>query len=106
MAESDPEARFLDTVIAPFVHDTALWPLLAVFVIHLVAGLSYALVFSLRERRPVALLALLLGVWFTTGGVRAELRVRRRPAALTAILAIIWLLAGVVAFAGWHWQLF
>ena len=106
MAEIDPEARFLDIVVAPFVRDTMLWPILAVFVLHLVAGLSYALVFSLREQRPVALLALLLGVWFTVGGVRTELRVRRRPAALTSILAVTWLLSAVVAFAGWHWQLF
>ena len=47
----DPEARFLDVVIAPLVRDSMLWPILAVFVGHLVAGLSYALVFSLRDRR-------------------------------------------------------
>jgi uncharacterized membrane protein HdeD (DUF308 family) len=102
----DSEARFLDTVIAPFVRDSMLWPILAVFVLHLVAGLSYALVFALREQRPVALLALLIGVWFTAGGVRTELRVRHRPAALSLILAITWLLSALAAFAGWHWQIF
>jgi hypothetical protein len=103
---SDPEARFLETVIAPLTRDSMLWPILAVFVGHLVAGLSYALVFSLRDRRPAALLALALAVWLSIGGVRAELRVRGKPAALTGIIAVIWLLGAAVAFAGDHWRVF
>jgi hypothetical protein len=102
----DPEARFLDVVIAPLVRDSMLWPILVVFVLHLIAGLSYALVFSLRERRPAALLALALALWLTAGGVRAELRVRGRPAALTWILAVTWLGAAAVAFGGHHWHIF
>jgi uncharacterized membrane protein len=94
------EARFLDHVVQPFVRDTMLWPILAVFVGHLVAGLSFALVLALRDRRPVAWIALLFAVFVTASGVRTELRVRHRPAALTAILAATWLLSVLAGVAG------
>jgi CDP-diglyceride synthetase len=98
----DPEARFLDLVVVPLVRDSMLWPILVVFVLHLVAGLSYALAFSLRERRPAALLALGLAIFLTFNGVRTELRVRGRPEALSWILAATWLLSIAAALVGHH----
>src|SRR5262245_54383525 len=94
------EARFLEYVVAPFVRDPMLWPILAVFVGHVVAGLGVALVFGVRDRRFPAMLALVLAAVLTFNGVRVELRVRRRPAALCAILAVTWLLSAAVAAAG------
>jgi hypothetical protein len=102
----DREARFLDLVVEPLVRDSLLWPVLVAFVGHLVAGLSYALVFSLRDRRPVALLALAFALFITISGVRTELRVRGRPSTLTAILTVSWLLAAGVAVAGHRWHVF
>jgi hypothetical protein len=96
----DPEERFLDHVIAPLVRDQMLWPILAVFVGHLVAGLAYALVFSVIERRPVAWIATALAIFGTVQAVRLELRVRRRPAALTGILATTWAISIAVAVLG------
>jgi hypothetical protein len=102
----DPERRFLDTVVVPLVRDSMLWPILAVFVGHLVAGLSYALVFALRERRPVALIALAFALFVTVSAVRTELRVRGRPAALVGILTATWLLSIAVALAGHSYGVF
>jgi hypothetical protein len=102
----DPEARFLDVVVVPLVRDTMLWPILVVFVGHLVAGLSYALVFALRERRPVALIALAFALFLTASGVRTELRVRGRPAALVGILSATWLLSIAVAMLAYRYRVF
>jgi len=102
----DPERRFLDVVVVPLVRDSMLWPILAVFVGHLVAGLSFALVVALSERRAAALLAVAFALFLTAQGVRTELRVRGKPAALTWILAATWLLSAAVAIAARHWNVF
>jgi len=84
------EERFLDHVIAPLVRDQMLWPILGVFVGHLVAGLAYALVFSVVERSPVAWIATAFAIFSTVQAVRLELRVRGRPGALAGILGATW----------------
>jgi hypothetical protein len=103
---ADPETRFLDLVIVPLVRDSMLWPILGVFVGHLVTGLSFALVFGMVERRLAALVALAFAVFLTWNGVRLELRVRKRPGALVGILAATWSLSIAVAFIGHHYGVF
>jgi len=103
---ADPEARFLDVVIAPLVRDSMLWPILGVFVGHLVVGLAFALVLGVIERRFAALAALAFALFLTWSGVRLELRVRKRPGALIGILAATWLLALVVAWIGHQYGVF
>src|SRR5262245_4044272 len=96
---SDLEQRFVEHVVTPFVRDPMLWPILLVFILHAVAGLSFALVLALRERKVAAVLAVTLAILMTWNGVRVELHVRHRPAALCVILTLTWLLSAAVAMA-------
>ena len=100
------EERFLDHVITPLVRDQMLWPILAVFVGHIVAALAYALVFSIVERRPLAWILTALAIFATVQAVRLELRVRKRPAALSGILAATWAISIAVALLGHHYGVF
>jgi uncharacterized membrane protein YozB (DUF420 family) len=87
-----PEAAGLGRHIAVFIEDSALWPLLFIFVVHAALGGALAMLAAVRGSLPaLAGLAILLALCVDM--VRRA-RQRRRVARW---IATLWLLSGLTA---------
>ena len=100
------EPRGIERFFRPFVEEPLLWPVLLVIVGHVVAFLVPVMLFSVRDRRPFAMAALLGLALLSVQGVRLEWRQRGRPGALGAILLTTWITSTVVAVAADRYGVF
>jgi hypothetical protein len=91
-----PEATGPSRHLAVFIEDSALWPLLFIFVVHAALAGALLLLAALRTGSPVALAALALLLVLSGDGVRRARR--RRRAALW--LAALWSLSFATAVGG------
>ena len=90
----------LERFIMRYLEDAALWPIVIVIIGHLVALASFALLFSVRERRLSAFFATGLLLWASFLALRWEYRRHGHLGIITVLLAITWLLSALTAYAG------
>jgi alpha-beta hydrolase superfamily lysophospholipase len=88
-----PEAAGLSRHIAVFIEDSALWPLLLIFVVHVALGGALAMLAAVRGRSLPALAGLAILLALCIDMVRRA-RQRRRVARW---IAMLWLLSGLTA---------
>lgn len=87
-----PETAGLSRHIAVFIEDSALWPLLFIFVVHVALGGALAMLAAVRGSLPaLAGLAILLALCVD---IVRRARQRRRVARW---IATLWLLSGLTA---------
>jgi hypothetical protein len=88
-----PEAAGFSRHVAVFIEDSALWPLLFIFIVHLALGGALVMLAAVRGRSLPALAALVLLLALCVDMVRRA-RQRRRVARW---IATLWLLSGLTA---------
>jgi hypothetical protein len=88
-----PEAAGFSRHVAVFIEDSALWPLLFIFIVHVALGGALVMLAAVRGRSLPALAALVLLLALCVDMVRRA-RQRRRVARW---IATLWLLSGLTA---------
>jgi alpha-beta hydrolase superfamily lysophospholipase len=88
-----PEAAGFSRHIAVFIEDSALWPLLFIFVVHVALGGAIVMLAAVRGRSLPAMAGLVLLLALCVDMVRRA-RQRRRVARW---IATLWLLSGLTA---------
>ena len=100
VSEREPEGElWVDRWILPAVRESTMFPLLLVVIGHVVAFVTPALLFALRDRQIGARVVVFALAVLTFGCVRFEIRRHRRPDVLSAILLATWLASGAAAWA-------
>jgi hypothetical protein len=92
-----PEASGFSRHVAVFIEDSALWPLLLIFVVHVALGGALAMLAAVRGSLPaMAGLALLLAL------CADMVRRARQPRRVARWIATLWLLSGLTAAVSSH----
>jgi hypothetical protein len=99
-------AEGLERWIAPYFHDSTLWPVLAVAAAIGVTGLAALLLLAALDRNLYAQAALLAVAWMSADAVLRERRARRRLGLAGRSILALWALAAAAALAAWRWGLF
>ena len=103
LPSDDEEPQGVDLWIMPYLRDSALWPVLIVLIVHLVAFVAPALLFAIRDRRIGALVAISIVVLLSLRGVYWEIRNRKTFGAISWLIVVCWLSSFVAAyFANLH----
>jgi hypothetical protein len=93
-----PEATGFSRHVAVFIEDSALWPLLFIFVVHVALAGALVMLAAVRGRSlpALAVLALLLGLCVDM------IRRARQPRRVARWIAALWLLSALTAAASSH----
>ncbi|MBW2269454.1 MAG: hypothetical protein JRH16_12835 [Deltaproteobacteria bacterium] len=84
--------------VLPYIHDSALWPVLIVIVAHVVAGMIPLLISAVRERWiPAIVLTAWLG-FLSYKLCRNDVKQHAGLSAIGWLLIITWLLGGTAAY--------
>lgn len=94
----EPEQLWVDKYLLPAMRDPGLLPIVIVVAGHIVAFLTPAMVFAVRDRSLGSALALLILGFLSAEVARFELGRKRTPT-LTRFLAGTWVAAVGAAFA-------
>lgn len=96
---SDPEdPHGVDMWIMPYLRDSSLWPVLVVLVLHVVAFVTPALLFAIREHRPGAIVAVGVLSLLTLRGFRWEIRSRGKFGAISWLIVATWISSLLAAY--------
>jgi hypothetical protein len=90
-----PEAGGFSRHIAVFIEDSALWPLLIIFVVHVALAGALVILTAVRGRSLPALAGLVLLLALCVDMVRRA----RQPWRVARWIATLWLLSGLTAAA-------
>ncbi len=84
--------------IMPYLRDSSLWPVLVVLVLHVVAFVTPALLFAIREHRPGAIVAVGVLSLLTLRGFRWEIRSRGKFGAISWLIVATWITSLLAAY--------
>ena len=101
---NDPEISWFDRLVLPCLKEPALWPVVFVMLAHAAVFLIPTILFSVRDRKPPAMLAIavLLVVSFRSCGSDWH---RRQFGPISGLLLAIWLFAAAGSYFANRWQL-
>ena len=103
-SESPAPELWIDRHLLPAIRDPALLPVVLVVVGHVVAFVTPALLYAMRERSIPSMLAIAAMAVLSAEVVRFEVR-NRRKLTLSRIVVGTWLAAVAAAFAANHYQI-
>ena len=86
--------------VLPYFEDTSLWPVLLVVLAALIAFVSLAALFAVRDREPLGIVASGLLIVASVRAIRWEWQIRGRPGAIGVTLVVVWILAAGSAWYG------
>jgi hypothetical protein len=90
--------------LLPYYEDSALWPVLMVVLAHVAAFGAAAILFAVRDGRPVALLGTFFLVVGSVMSIRWERRERGGFRAFGWTVVATWLASLALAWAGWRYD--
>ena len=105
-APDEPEPSGLERWIAPYFHDSTLWPVLAVTGAVGVTGLAGLLLLAAVDRNPFAAAAALTLAWMSVDASLRERRARHRLGLAGRSILALWALGIAAALAAWLGGLF
>jgi len=105
-SDSPDGELWIDRYLLPAVREPTMLPILLVVIGHIVAFITPALLFAVRDRSFFAMVALFAIGVLTVQCVRFEVGRYNRPDVLSAILLATWVASGAAAWACDRYELF
>jgi hypothetical protein len=93
-----PEATGFSRHVAAFIEDSALWPLLLIFIIHAALGGALVMLAAVRGRSLPALAVLALLLFLCVDMIRRA----QHPRRVAKWIATLWLLSALTAAVSSH----
>jgi len=98
-AEDDDAPDAVERWVLPYFRDSSLWPVLLVVLAALIAFLASAVLYAVRDREPLGIVATGLLLVGSLRAIRWEWQVRGRFGAIGITLVVVW---GLAALAAWY----
>lgn len=96
----DDELDAIELWVLPYFTNSSLWPVLLVVLAALIAFVATALLYAVRDRAPLGIVASGLMIVGTLRAVLWEWKLRGRPIPIGVTLGLVWGLAAVTAWYG------
>jgi hypothetical protein len=94
----DEEPRGVDLWIMPYLRDSALWPVLIVLIVHVVAFGTPILLYAVRDQRPGPIIGVAILVLLSLRGFVWEIRTRKTFGAISWLIVVSWISSFVAAY--------
>lgn len=94
------ELDAIERWVLPYFNDSSLWPVLLVVLAALIGFVATALLYAVRDREPLGIVASGLMVVGTLRAVRWEWKLRGRPVPIGVTLGFVWVASAVTAWYG------
>ncbi len=96
----DDEPDAIERWVLPYFRDSSLWPVLLVVLGALIGFVGIAVLFAVRDHKPLGIVSTGLLIIASLRAIRWEWRLHGRAGPISVALGLVWFLASAAAWFG------